>query len=167
MNNNPCSPPNCSVLNEFFFFFFFSMCITIQSWKIPYPTLDPGLDPRVAESSVWPGEELDGILTSGWHFLIAINPLRMNLQVVNFQGCECGFTCPITQISSRVRCTFSHVCILYKWSCYCVPYCTVLYRVQYYSIYIPGSGCEWSCSLLYCWWSCSFSSTMSHLLSLL
>ena len=34
-------------------------------------------------------------------------------------------------VSSCVWLTLSHVCILYKWLCFCVLYCTVLHRVQY------------------------------------
>ena len=58
-----------------------------------------------------------------------ISPLHTNLQVANFQRCECVFTCPIMEVRSRVWCPLSCVCILYKWLCFCVLYCTVLYRV--------------------------------------
>ena len=36
-----------------------------------------------------------------------ISPLHTNLQVANFQRCECVFTCPIMWVSSRDWCTFS------------------------------------------------------------
>ena len=36
-----------------------------------------------------------------------VSPLHMNLQVENFQRCKRAFTCPITQVSSRVWCTLS------------------------------------------------------------
>ena len=42
-----------------------------------------------------------------------------------------AFACPVTQVSSRVWRTLSCACILYKWLCFCVLYCTVLYGVQY------------------------------------
>ena len=36
--------------------------------------------------------------------------------------------------------TLSHVCIVYKWLCFCVPHCAVLHTVQD-SIFISSSGC--------------------------
>ena len=67
------------------------------------------------------------------------SPLHMNLQAVNFQRCNWAITCPITQESSRVWCTLSRACILYKWSCFCVLHCTALYRVQSLSVFISSS----------------------------
>ena len=67
--------------------------------------------------------------------------------------------------------TLSHVCILYKCLCFCVLYCTVLYRIHYSiyqtPIYLKASikSVVMLCSCIsYCWWS--FSSTISHLLPL-
>ena len=59
------------------------------------------------------------------------SPLHTNLKVANFQRRECVFTCPIMEVRSRVWCPLSCVCILYKWLCFCVLYCTVLYRVGF------------------------------------
>ena len=58
---------------------------------------------------------------------------------MNFQRCNWAITRPITQVSSRVWCTLSRACILYKWLCFCVLHCTALYRVQSLSIFISSS----------------------------
>ena len=39
--------------------------------------------------------------------------------------------CMSSHVSSRVWRILSRAYILYKWLCFCVLYCTVLYRVQY------------------------------------
>ena len=70
-----------------------------------------------------------------------VNPLHVNLQVVNFQTYECTFTCQITEVSSHVWCTWSLVCILYKPQCFCVLYPKVLFRVQWHNIFISSPGC--------------------------
>ena len=51
-----------------------------------------------------------------------VSPSHMNHQVVNFQRCECVFTCPIMWVSWHVWHTLSCVCILCKWLCSCVLY---------------------------------------------
>ena len=68
-----------------------------------------------------------------------VNPLHVNLQVVNFQRYECTFTCRITKVSSRVWCTWSLVCILVQ--CFCVLCRKILFRVQWHSIFISSPGC--------------------------
>ena len=52
-----------------------------------------------------------------------VSPLYTNLQVADFQRCQCAF-------SPCVWHTLSRACILYKWLGFCVSYCTVLYKVQ-------------------------------------
>ena len=67
--------------------------------------------------------------------------------------------------------TLSHVCILYQCLCFCVLYCTVLYRIHYSiyqtPIYLKASikSVVMLCSCIsYCWGS--FSSTIHHFSSL-
>lgn len=49
-----------------------------------------------------------------------VSPLYMNLQTVNFQRCECGFTCPVhmagvvTCASSTSGCAFQYFSVLYR-----------------------------------------------------
>ena len=70
----------------------------------------------------------------------AVSSTHMNLQVVNFQRYEHAFACPVTLVPSCVWCTLSHACIVYKWLCFCVPYCTVLNAVQGCSILVSSPG---------------------------
>ena len=51
-----------------------------------------------------------------------VSSLLTNLQVVNFQRCEHSFTCPVTQVSSRVWRTLPHAQLLYKWLCFSVEH---------------------------------------------
>ena len=60
---------------------------------------------------------------------------------LNFQRCKCAFASPITKVSSCVRHTLSHACILYKGLYSCILYFTVLYGVQQYSIFTSSPGC--------------------------
>ena len=58
--------------------------------------------------------------TGKFYQTLTVSPLYMNLQVANFQRCECMFTCQIMQVGSCIQYTLSHVCIIYKWLCFCV-----------------------------------------------
>ena len=62
-----------------------------------------------------------------WH---TGSPLHTSFQVADFLRCEWASAGPITQVSSCVWCTLSHVCILYKRLCFCVLCWIELYRVQ-------------------------------------
>lgn len=63
--------------------------------------------------------------------------LHASLQVANFERCECS------HVQSReFTVVYSHMHILYKGLCFCVHYCTVLYRVDlYFKPRTPGSKC--------------------------
>ena len=64
-----------------------------------------------------------------------VNPLHMSLQIVNFHRYGYAFPCPNTSGSSPICCTLSSACILYKWLCFCVLYCTcVEYRLPWWLI---------------------------------
>ena len=56
------------------------------------------------------------------------SPLHMNLQVTIKDVSV--FACLLSHTSSHVWHTWSYACILHRWLCFCVPYCTELYRVQ-------------------------------------
>ena len=72
----------------------------------------------VMHREAW-GAAVHGVAQSGhnwatelnWEWLYpycehnTVNPLHINLQTVNFQRCQCGFTCPIKKISLHVWCT--------------------------------------------------------------
>ena len=77
-------------------------------------------------------------------FSNTVSPLHTNLQVANFQRYEHAFPGPVMEVSSRVWRTLSRACILYKWLCFCVLYCAVLYRVQYlyFKPRMSGSKCK-------------------------
>ena len=70
----------------------------------------------------------------------AVSPLHTNVQIVNFQSFRHDFAYPITQVSSRIWCTLSCVCSLYKWLCFCV---LLVYRgliVSHTRSFYPTSG---------------------------
>ena len=54
------------------------------------------------------------------------SPLHINLQVVNFQRCECAFTCPITLV--HVSCVHHHVHVSSTSGC-----AFVYFIVRYYA----------------------------------
>ena len=60
---------------------------------------------------------------------VQLSLLKANIQVGNSQRCKHVFTCPITEVNSRVWSTLSHICILYKWACFCRLYvqCSIEY----------------------------------------
>ena len=55
----------------------------------------------------------------------------------------------------HIWCTLLHVCIHYKWLCFCILHCTVLHSVQKYSIFISSPGCPEQASKQQGWsWCC-------------
>ena len=81
------------------------------------------------------------VLSKGASRMIYIvSSLHTNLQVVNFQRCECMLPCPITQVhmsgihcpeyaSSTIGCAFVYLYVLL-----CIEY-------SKYSVFIPSTGC--------------------------
>ena len=87
-----------------------------------------------------------------------VSPLHTSLQVVSFQRREHAFPCPIAEVlESGMRC--------HKWatsaSACAFAYFTVLYWVQYYSIFISSPGClETSIKATWHSWYCTFQGTV-------
>ena len=74
-------------------------------------------------------------------FFYTVSPLHTNLQAENFSHMQTCVHMSNHGSYSHAWCTLSRACILYKWLCFCVLYCTVLYRVQQYNILISSPGC--------------------------
>ena len=139
-------PPRCCV------------SIILMGWLMPQLPWELNFIP----DRTWGGEAEKGVIltlpVASLSQLTTVRLLPVNLQVVSFQRREHAFPCPIAEVlESGMRC--------HKWatsaSACAFAYFTVLYWVQYYSIFISSPGClETSIKATWHSWYCTFQGTV-------